>query len=249
MRIKRSGMKQNNDIPDKIMERIRKLMRLKESTTSEGEARAAAAAASRLLKEYNLSLFDISERAQETVFAIGRSGAFSYKDAFGSYWKRDLLNVLCRYNYCRILLCRGTTDMFIVGTDENITAVTVLYDYLRTAFRRLAEERHKEYVSVRRGYYRTGKYRKKYIRSYLEGVTPGLREQFEAGRSRPAEESRETALTCCHDALIDKYLEKIGAGTSKAHPRKTGTDRSAYYSGMGDGRNISLNRQIKGGGI
>lgn len=69
MRIKRSGMKQNNDIPDKTMERIRKLMRLKESTTSEGEA-------------------------------------------------------------------------------------------------------------------------------------------------------RETALTCCHDALIDKYLEKIGAGTSKAHPRK-----------------------------
>jgi len=35
-------MKRNNDIPDKIMERIRKLMRLKESTTSEGEARAAA---------------------------------------------------------------------------------------------------------------------------------------------------------------------------------------------------------------
>ena len=62
-------------------------------------------------------------------------------------------------------------------------------------------------------------------------------------------EARETALTCCHDALIDKYLEKIGTGTSKAHPRKTGTDRSAYYSGMGDGRNISLNRQIKGRGI
>lgn len=39
MRIKRSSMKLNNDIPDKIMERIRKLMRLKESTTSEGEAR------------------------------------------------------------------------------------------------------------------------------------------------------------------------------------------------------------------
>lgn len=35
-------MKQNNDIPDKIMERIRKLMRLKESTTSEGEARETA---------------------------------------------------------------------------------------------------------------------------------------------------------------------------------------------------------------
>ena len=51
--------------------------------------------------------------------------------------------------------------------------------------------------------------------------------------------------------LGDRYeiLEKIGTGTSKAHPRKTGTDRSAYYSSMGDGRTISLNRQIKGGGI
>lgn len=37
-------MKQNNDIPDKTMERIRKLMRLKESTTSEGEARETALA-------------------------------------------------------------------------------------------------------------------------------------------------------------------------------------------------------------
>ena len=66
MRIKRSSMKRNNDIPDKIMERIRKLMRLKESTTSEGEARAAAAAASRLLKEYNLSLFDIRKRSLQS---------------------------------------------------------------------------------------------------------------------------------------------------------------------------------------
>lgn len=48
-------MKQENDIPDKILERIRKLIRLKESTTSEGEAKAAATHVKRLLKEYNLS--------------------------------------------------------------------------------------------------------------------------------------------------------------------------------------------------
>jgi Protein of unknown function (DUF2786). len=45
-------MKQENDIPDKILERIRKLIRLKESTTSEGEAKAAATHVNRLLKEY-----------------------------------------------------------------------------------------------------------------------------------------------------------------------------------------------------
>ena len=167
-------MKQENDIPDKILERIRKLVRLKESTTSEGEAKAAATHVNRLLKEYNLSLLDVNEKRPETVFEIRESGAISYKDSFGNYWKRDLLRVLCEYNYCRMLRYRGTTDMLIVGTQENIAAVTVLYDYLRTTFRRLADKRHMEYVSIKRGYYRTEKYRKKYIRSYLEGVTPGL---------------------------------------------------------------------------
>ena len=37
----------------------------------------------------------------------------------------------------------------IVGTGENIAAVTVLYDYLRTAFRRLAEERHQGIARLR----------------------------------------------------------------------------------------------------
>ncbi|MFK2534319.1 DUF2786 domain-containing protein, partial [Bacteroides fragilis] len=68
-------MKQENDIPDKILERIRKLIRLKESTTSEGEAKAAATHVNRLLKEYNLSLLDVNEKRPETVFEIRESGA------------------------------------------------------------------------------------------------------------------------------------------------------------------------------
>ena len=81
-------MKQENDIPDKIMERIRKLIRLKESTTSEGEANNAAILVNRLLREYNLSLLDINERQPEEKFQIRRSDRLSFKDTFGSYWKR-----------------------------------------------------------------------------------------------------------------------------------------------------------------
>ena len=106
-----------------------------------------------------------------------------------------------------------------------------------------------EYVSTKRGYYRTEKYRKKYIRSYLEGVTPGLRDQFEALRCAQAEEVRETALVHCHNALIERYLETIGTRIAKVQPRQTKTDYSAYHSGMDDGRSISLHRQINGGNV
>ncbi len=60
----------------------------------------------------------------------------------------------------------------------------------------------------------------------------------------PTETVRDTALVLCHSALIDKYLEKIRT-CKKVLTRNTQTDYSAYYSGMGDGRSISLNRQIK----
>ena len=106
-----------------------------------------------------------------------------------------------------------------------------------------------EYVSINRGYCPTEKYRKKYIRSHLEGVTPGLRDQFEAMRSTSAEEVRETALVHCHNALIERYLETIGTCSAKVQPRKTKTDYSAYHSGMDDGRSISLHRQINGGNV
>lgn len=50
---------------DKILEKLRKLMNLKESATelgNEGEANAAAAGITRLLMEYNLSESDIPEQ-------------------------------------------------------------------------------------------------------------------------------------------------------------------------------------------
>lgn len=91
-------MKQENDIPDKIMERIRKLIRLKESTTSEGEANNAAILVNRLLREYNLSLLDINERQPEEKFQIRRSDRLSFKDTFGSYW-----SVICFVSCANII--------------------------------------------------------------------------------------------------------------------------------------------------
>ena len=59
------------EVPDKIVEKLKKLMRLQEGAKkigSEGEANAAAAAISRLLTQYNLSLMDIDpEERKETL--------------------------------------------------------------------------------------------------------------------------------------------------------------------------------------
>ena len=110
------------EVSEKITERIRKLIRLKESATqigSEGEAHAAAAAVHRLLMEYNLSLLDLAGENPQNRLTACESDRISYKDAAGNIWKRDLMRVLCEYNYCKMLLYAGTTHMVVIGTEEN----------------------------------------------------------------------------------------------------------------------------------
>ena len=89
------------EVPEKILDKIRKLIRLKESAKkigSEGEANAAAAAVNRLLTEYNLSLMEVTEDAAAPSLAVGKSAEVSYQDAYGNIWKRDLLRIISEYN-------------------------------------------------------------------------------------------------------------------------------------------------------
>ena len=109
------------EVSEKITERIRKLIRLKESATqigSEGEAHAAAAAVHRLLMEYNLSLLDLAGENPQNRLTACESDRISYKDAAGNIWKRDLMRVLCEYNYCKMLLYAGTTHMVRVVSEK-----------------------------------------------------------------------------------------------------------------------------------
>ena len=128
------------EVPENILAKIRKLLRLKESAIkigSEGEAHAAAEAVNRLLTSYNLSLMDVTPEEQKNMISVSESEKITYQDTYGNIWKRDLLRIICEYNFCRILLHGGTTYMVVVGTRENAEVVLSLYNYLRSVFRRL----------------------------------------------------------------------------------------------------------------
>lgn len=68
------------EVPNKIVEKLKKLMRLQEGAKkigSEGEANAAAAAISRLLTQYNLSLMDIDPEERKGTLQIQKTGCIS----------------------------------------------------------------------------------------------------------------------------------------------------------------------------
>ena len=64
------------EVPENILAKIRKLLRLKESAIkigSEGEAHAAAEAVNRLLTSYNLSLMDVTPEEQKNMISVSES--------------------------------------------------------------------------------------------------------------------------------------------------------------------------------
>ena len=88
---------------DKILQKLRKLMNLKESAAAVGnvgEANAAAAGITRLLLEYNLSEKDIPEQDKiDNPIAVED---IPYRTSVeNGVWYRELVQTVCYFNFCK----------------------------------------------------------------------------------------------------------------------------------------------------
>lgn len=249
-----------------ILQKIRKLLNLKESAEkvgNEGEAYAAAKGVHRLILKYNLSMEDVKDAGQEKGgIDIGETESISYNDKYGC-WKRGLLQVICQFNFCQGLIQSGNKSFSIVGEKQNIIIVKKLYEYLVAAFRHLASLEFKkwlkravkdvtEYAAARGKWvpfnYLEDTIKKKesktFYRSYYKGVVDGLYEQYR--QMQPS--SEETALMVTHNKAIDEYLKTLDTFTGKTfHERRNRNplDADAYYKGVRAGENINLSPQLE----
>ncbi len=215
-----------------------------EKIGSEGEAFQAAKMVKKLLMEYNLSMSDIEDEDEKSSINIKQSMDFSSADEYGNYWKKNLMAIICENHLCNVYV-RGNGKMFIIGAEENVAVVKEFYLYLIKVFRRLSLEsfnkaQNNAMVNGRR-YTEHG--RRKYMRSYLEGVTYGLDQNYQS--MKPT--SEETGLMVCHNQAIEDFLKNgnfhINEGKQRKR-RKPDIMADAFLDGEKDGRNVSLNQQL-----
>lgn len=227
-----------------VIQKIRKLLKLQygaEKIGNSGEAYQAAKMVRKLLLEYNLSLSDIQEEEQQQAARIVETDPLSYADQYGVSWKQNLLMIICRYNLCSLIVCPRRKQMNIVGTEANTIVVKEFYEYLLKVFRRLSMERlneaQNEYLGT--GRFMTEPKKKDYLRSYLEGVSRGLQENYES--QQPT--SQETGLVLCHKQLIENYMKEKSIGKARRHSTAK-VRMDGFDAGFDDGRNVNLNQQL-----
>ena len=227
-----------------IISKIQKLIRLQmnaEKIGSEGEAFQAAKMVKKLLFEYNLSMSDIKDDDEKSSVNINQSMDFSPQDMYGNWWKKNLMAVICENHLCNVYI-RGNGKMFIIGAEENVAVAKEFYLYRRLSLESFNKAQNEAMANGKR-YTEHGM--RKYMRSYLEGCVYGLDQNYQS--MKPT--SEETGLVVCHKQMIDDYLKNADFHINQGKQRKRRTPDimvDAFLDGEKDGKEVSLNQQLKG---
>ncbi len=235
---------------ENVIKKIQKLLKLQygaEKIKEEGEAAKAAQVIRKLLLEYNLSMSDINTSGEEQKLTMSKSDELTGSDRYGNHWKFRLLGVIASNNLCSAYK-RVSGKMFVIGTEDNVAVVQEFYIYLVKVFRRLAKEHWERKCKEweKQGYnveyiMSDNVIMNKFFRSYLEGVSVGLQDNYESLKAS----TEETALVVCHQEAIDEYVKENFTMNDKKHRARTREMFGDVYAlGAADGRTVSLNRQI-----
>lgn len=237
---------------DKILEKLRKLMNLKESATAlgnEGEANAAAAGITRLLMEYNLTENDIPEQEKLENPIVSEEIPFK-ADMSSGVWYSKLVSIVCEYNMCRNLIVSTRTngrmkrDKFeIVGRKKNVEVVLYLISFLAHQFVTIGKRGYAQYKHD--CIWKYGTYPKSltvYLKSFLYGCVIGLSEKFEEGKKVLKEQTNITALVRTTKSEIDDFLKDEKIGT--ARKSKAEIDALCAMKGVEVGKNVEICKGI-----
>lgn len=214
-----------SDMPnEKVLDKVRKLLAL---STSPNEAEAASAyeKAHAMLKAYNLSVADITEKPD----VIDKIVLENNKE---EHWKRMLLNAIAKANYCALIILKdGAKFRYkVFGREANIATTMTMFDYLQRTVRRISVEASKKFE----GHFSMIDFRKSMVQR--------LRDRIEA---EMMQESSCTALvlvnTEAREALVKAHPDRVN---THSHIRPSASAMLGRM--MAD--SIGLHRQVPGTG-
>lgn len=204
--------------PNPIIEKIRKLLALANSS-NEHEAALAAAHAQRLLSEHNLAMADIEAKQRpQSADKIETSVAKTLPK-----WVRNLSAGVCSAFDCQAIHHPTLGKMTFIGVGADVQIAAYTFDYLDRAVRKLCSSYMKQHVTNS-----VPNRSKELMQQRLQTpITPG-------------------ALVPVKDGLIKKAISELGP-IRTIRGRRSFINAHAYNKGQSDGRDVSIHKGFAGG--
>src|SRR5437899_210238 len=211
------------DSTEKVLERVKKLLRLADPKrgATEAEQQAAAEAAQRLLLQHNLRMeavgnVDIDGPIKEEIEAGSVPLADSPKSQIK--WKTHLLWKIAKPLMCRAVWNPHLQKMHLVGTQVNIQIVNYLFGYLALTIERMSDEHVKGQKAMAEALlymWDTAKARAAryaFCIGAIETLARRLDEQYRKARATSAS---TTSLALRSDQALEAFYNKLFPKTRK----------------------------------
>src|SRR5262249_34208445 len=235
----------NGNGKERTVDRIRKLLALATSP-NENEAAAAAEKAQALLAEYNLSMADVIDTADDdadTQVVTDASG-----ETLSQPWRRPLASAVAELFFCKYLFVtqNGKDRHMFVGAKLNITVAMMTFEYLHMTVDRLARQGARGLPKHEQSPYRIS-FRAAAARRLCWRLYERLEDsrnkctQTPTGTTLPALASLYDRAKAANQAFIDKqYGTGLKSRTSRLSDIHEGGTRDGDHAGC----NIGLDPQV-----
>jgi hypothetical protein len=222
----------SQDNKQEIVEKVKKLLALAQSS-NEHEAKLAAERATELLTKHNLTMDDVSRKGITIEHETRRLGRRATPE---SKFILSLLEEFFFVHPVKTNILDTATFQFekyfiLLGRDHNVQIAAYVFDFLDRTFKNLFRDYKKANPKAKR-------------QSFYLGLHAGLHEHLTEVRKR-VHASTGIALVPV-DAELERALEKMGVKRSKTRIKVD--DDTALVAGIEQGRKIRIHGSVEGGG-
>lgn len=227
---------------EKIVDKIKKLLKLSENNPSEEEAYTAFQRAQALMVEYKLSMADVTDKEVKTQKCIKKKINLSYGTRSSDHYLDDLAHIVAE-NFCCIN-CISTPRrshthyIVLMGLEDD---VAIAEEVIYTANHQIIRGYNKVYKEVCQQYgfdYLPAKYFNPLKIGYIEGYLAGLKKALEAQRDAHQEEWGLVLVTPKEATDFLAGLDKSDFGSDCR------ADLSYYSEGFNDGSSFNMNKKL-----
>lgn len=261
---------ETSDIPKGLLEKIRKLIRLRDDkAASQGEIENATKMITQLLQKHNLDMAEVQHDPREDETGAKSWTLNGKTNRHEGSWLPYLFHVIAEFNMCTILIMakgkHGKDDMgfiAIIGKKVNVEVVYFLVDQLRERLKVMEVNSWTGY----RGMEKRNSYKRGYLKGAVDGINYALAEQEMLRKRAVREEQEENARTASAantdrglnwenknmDLMIITQKEKnkefidnaLGEDGVKSKKNKTLISQDGKENGERDGYNMQIRKGL-----
>lgn len=238
----------NHEVPEELIQKIQKVMALKQSP-NENEAALAARKVQELLEKHNLKETEVlgyKPASQFTTFDF----IYWYQEEWERTWEVRLAGILAEAYFCRVLF--SSIEITFIGRERELEIARQVFYTLRPQLYEIGQKRTRAYEQKLRdlGFYDLRILPRKerplsFYKGWLEGTLRGVAFQVYSRKKEFEKEVSSTGVTgqelmVLRGEELDKELDS--RNVDRVEMKDIGENESGIWTGQQDGLKANLHR-------